>query len=84
VGADGRNGSLSRIEVGIAENNVSLKGLVTCPPNGVDVYARFNGSGAVYEDNVQSCSTVEPAIDLTASSLLAFAWAIAGAPSGTP
>jgi hypothetical protein len=33
---------------------------------------------------VQSFSTVEPAIDLTASSPLAFAWQIAGAPSGTP
>ena len=31
-----------------------------------------------------AASTVEPAIDLTASSPLAFAWQIAGAPSGTP
>ena len=49
-----------------------------CPPNGVDVFAPFNGSGAVYEDNVQSFSTVEPAIDLTASSPLAFARQAAG------
>jgi hypothetical protein len=28
--------------------------------------------------------TVEPAIDLTASSPLAFAWQMTGAPSGTP
>jgi hypothetical protein len=58
--------------------------MVTCPPNGVDVFAPFNGSGAVYQDNVQSYSTVEPAIDLSASSFLAFAWQVAGAPSGTP
>ena len=58
--------------------------MVACPPNGVDVFAQFNGSGAVYKDNVQSFSTVEPAIDLTALSPLAFAWQIAGAPSGTP
>jgi endoglucanase len=62
----------------------TLTGMVACPPNGVDEFAQFNGSGAVFKDNVQSYSTVEPAIDLTASSFLAFAWQIAGAPSGTP
>jgi len=36
------------------------------------------------KDNVQSYSTVEPAIDLSASSFLAFSWETAGAPSGTP
>jgi len=41
-------------------------------------------STAVYKDNVQSYDTVEPAIDLTASSFLTFAWQIAGAPSSTP
>jgi endoglucanase len=61
----------------------TLSGMVTCPPNGVDLFAQFNGK-AVYKDFVQSYSTVEPAIDLTASSPLAFAWQIAGAPSGTP
>ncbi|MFY9558681.1 MAG: glycoside hydrolase family 9 protein [Terriglobales bacterium] len=61
----------------------TLTGMVACPPNGVDVFAQFNGK-AVYKDFVQSFSTVEPAIDLTASSPLAFAWQIAGAPSGTP
>jgi endoglucanase len=61
----------------------TLSGMVACPPNGVDVFAQFNGK-AVYKDFVQSFSTVEPAIDLTASSPLAFAWQIAGAPSGTP
>jgi len=62
----------------------SLTGMVACPPNGVDQFAQFNGNGAVFQDNVQSFSTVEPAIDLTASSFLAFSWVIAGAPSGTP
>jgi len=61
----------------------TLSGMVACPPNGVDVFAQFN-SKAVYKDFVQSYSTVEPAIDLTASSFLAFSWQIAGAPSGTP
>jgi endoglucanase len=61
----------------------TLTGMVACPPNGIDVFAQFN-SKAVYKDFVQSFSTVEPAIDLTASSPLAFAWQIAGAPSGTP
>ena len=61
----------------------TLTGMVACPPNGVDVFAQFNGK-AVYKDFVQSYPTVEPAIDLTASSFLAFAWQIAGAPGGTP
>jgi len=62
----------------------ALSGMVACPTNGVDTFAQFNGNGAVYKDNVQSYSTVEPAIDLTASSFLAFSWIMAGAPSGTP
>jgi endoglucanase len=64
--------------------SVSLTGMRACPTNGVDVFAAFDGNKAVYQDNVQSFSTVEPAIDLTASSFLAFSWTIAGAPSGTP
>src|SRR5947207_5872538 len=62
----------------------TLSGMVACPPNGVDVFAQFNNTKAVYKDFVQSYSTVEPAIDLTVSSPLAFAWEVAGAPSGTP
>jgi len=53
-------------------------GMKTCPVNGVDQFAQFNNGTAVYQDNVQSWSTVEPAIDLTATSPLAFAWQIAG------
>jgi endoglucanase len=63
--------------------NGTLTGMVACPPNGVDVFSQFN-SKAVYKDFVQSFPTVEPAIDLTASSFLAFSWQMAGAPSGTP
>jgi endoglucanase len=62
----------------------TLPNMVACPPNGVDRFKAFNGNGAVYKDNVQSYSTVEPAIDLTASSFLAFSWEIAGGPAGTP
>ncbi len=62
----------------------TLTNMVACPPNGADQFAPFNGNGAVYQDNVQSFSTVEPAIDLTATSFLAFSWTIAGAPTGTP
>jgi endoglucanase len=52
--------------------------MVPCPPNGVDTFAAFNGGGAKFRDNVESFSTVEPAIDLTASSPLAFARQMAG------
>jgi endoglucanase len=41
-------------------------------------YAVFRGHQAVFRDNVQSYSTVEPAIDLTALSPLALAWQEAG------
>jgi endoglucanase len=45
-------------------------------------YAAYNGQKAVFADNVQSYSTVEPAIDLTALTPLAFAWQQNAAPSG--
>jgi endoglucanase len=51
-----------------------VDGMVTCPPGGGNAYARFDGHGAVYRDNVQSYSTDEPAIDLTAATPLAMAW----------
>jgi endoglucanase len=61
-------------------NSFAATGVVahmkTCPVNGVDQFARFNNGSAVYQDNVQSWSTVEPAIDLCATSPLAFAWQI--------
>ena len=46
-------------------------------------YAAFNGQKAVFADNVQSYSTVEPAIDLTALTPLAFAWQQDTARSGS-
>jgi serine/threonine protein kinase len=52
----------------------ALSGMVTYLPNGIHVFATFHGNGAVYQNKVQSLSTVEPAIDLTASSFLAFSW----------
>ena len=69
-------------------NSQASWGLVSnmkmCPVDGIDEYAKFNGRGAVYKDNVQSYSTDEPAIDLTATSFLMYAWRISGGPSGTP
>jgi endoglucanase len=56
-----------------------LEGMRQCPADGVDRFAAFNGVG-VFKDDVQSFSTVEPAIDLTASSPLALAWQIASPP----
>jgi endoglucanase len=53
-----------------------LGGMRECPGGGGNQFARFDNK-AVYKDNVQSYTTVEPAIDLTASSMLAFSWQIA-------
>jgi endoglucanase len=62
-----------------------LDDMLACPANGVDTFAKFNGNDgaynpgavAVYQDNVQSYSTTEPAIDLTATSFLMWSWRIA-------
>jgi len=59
----------------------TLDGMRACPADGVNEFKKFNGNGAVYRDRVQSYSTVEPAIDLTAASFLMFSWPIAGAPA---
>jgi endoglucanase len=55
----------------------TVAGMRLCPPDGSDAFAQFN-SKALYKDDVQSFSTVEPALDLTASSPLAFARQAAG------
>jgi endoglucanase len=55
-----------------------LPGMRACPPGGVDRFAPFDGHGAVFVDDVQSYDTVEPAIDLTAASPLAFGREAAG------
>lgn len=58
-------------------NGTATSGLVTgmrlCPADGVDTFAQFNGHHAEWKDDMQSFSNTEPAIDLTASSPLAFA-----------
>ena len=59
-----------------------VAGMRTCPASGVDTFALFNGTTAVYQDNVQSWSTDEPALDLSAATGMAFAWQIDNEPSG--
>ena len=66
-----------------------LSGMIRCPADGVNTFAIFNGNNgkyntgevSVYKDNMQSFSTTEPAIDLTATSFLMWSWRIAGGPS---
>ena len=63
--------------------------MILCPANGADTFKKFNGNAgafdasqtAAYQDNVQSYSTTEPAIDLTATSFLMWAWRMAQHPS---
>jgi endoglucanase len=45
----------------------------TCPPDSSDRYAQFTGRGSQFVDDVRSWQTVEPAIDFTATAILAFA-----------
>jgi endoglucanase len=58
-------------------NATATKGLVSgmrpCPADGVDSFAQFNGHHAEWKDDMQSYSNTEPAVDLTATSPLAFA-----------
>jgi len=66
-----------------------LDGMVLCPANGADTFRKFNGNDgpfdasqrAVYRDNMQSFTTTEPGIDLTATSFLMWSWRMAGQPS---
>jgi endoglucanase len=63
-------------------NGTLFKGFVTgmrnCPPDDSDPYAQFDSSQAKFKDDIESFSTVEPAVDLTATSPLAFARQAAG------
>ncbi|HLH14122.1 MAG TPA: glycoside hydrolase family 9 protein, partial [Solirubrobacteraceae bacterium] len=52
----------------------ALPGMRACPAGGGHAFARFDSASARYEDNVQAYANTEPAIDLTASSMLAFSW----------
>ena len=61
-----------------------VEGMRPCGEGPGGQLARFDGSGAVFHDDVQSFTTVEPAIDLTASSMLAFSWASQSAPATLP
>ena len=54
-----------------------VDGMRLCPPDGTDSFAQFNNA-ARFKDDVQSFSTVEPAIDLGASTPLALARQVAG------
>jgi endoglucanase len=58
-----------------------VEGMRPCGEGPGHEFARFDGSGAVFKDEVQSFTTVEPAIDLSASSMLAFSWGAAGVPA---
>lgn len=59
-----------------------VDGMILCPANGRDTFKIFNGNNgasnasqvAVYKDNMQSYSTTEPGIDLTATSFLMWSW----------
>jgi endoglucanase len=61
-------------------------GMILCPSDRIDTFKIFNGNDgsykpsqvAVYKDNVQSFTTTEPAIDLTATSFLMWSWRSAG------
>jgi endoglucanase len=55
-----------------------VSGMQQCPANGSDPFAQFNSSQAKFRDEMESFSTVEPAVDLTATSPLAFARLAAG------
>jgi endoglucanase len=66
----------------------ALDGMILCPADGVDTFRKFNGNDggfdpserAVFQDNVQSYSTTEPGIDLTATSFLVWSWRMARQP----
>ncbi|MBV9302966.1 MAG: glycoside hydrolase family 9 protein [Acidobacteriaceae bacterium] len=81
-------GAVSEGPSGFATSGV-VSGMILCPANGADPFKIFNGNDgafnpsqiSVYEDNMQSYTTTEPAIDLTASSFLMWSWRLAGHPS---
>jgi endoglucanase len=66
-----------------------VDGMILCPADGLDTFRKFNGNAgtydasqkAVYQDNMQSYSTTEPAIDLTSTSFLMWSWRLAKRPS---
>ncbi len=81
-------GAATEGPAGYATSGV-VDGMILCPANGADTFSKFNGNDgafnasqiAVYRDNMQSFSTTEPAIDLTATSFLMWSWRMAQQPS---
>jgi hypothetical protein len=77
-------GAASEGPAGYASSGV-VDGMILCPANGIDTFKKFNGNDgafdpsqvAVYQDNMQSYSTTEPAIDLTSTSFLMWSWRLA-------
>jgi endoglucanase len=67
----------------------TLDGMILCPADGTDAFRQFNGNDgafdasrtALYRDNMQSYSTTEPGIDLTATSFLMWSWRMALRPA---
>jgi endoglucanase len=59
-------------------------GMRNCPPDDSDPFAPFNAGKAQFKDDIESFSTVEPAVDLSATSPLAFAWQTVPPPPGPP
>ena len=92
---DGTSGGVPVLWGAAAEGPTSyttsgvVDGMILCPANGVDTFKKFNGNPgpydpsqkAKYEDNMQSYSTTEPAIDLTSTSFLMWSWRLAKHPS---
>ena len=79
---------------GPANDNSSgvVQGMILCPANGANPFRKFNGNDGPYDpsvytfykDNMQSYTTTEPAIDLTAASFLMWSWRMAGQPAPLP
>jgi endoglucanase len=77
-------GAASEGPAGYASSGL-VDGMILCPANGIDTFKKFNGNDgafdpsqvAVYQDNMQSYSTTEPAIDLTSTSFLMWSWRLA-------
>jgi endoglucanase len=59
-------------------------GMRNCPPDDSDPFAAFNSGKNKFRDDIESFSTVEPAVDLSATSPLAFAWQTVPVPPSPP
>jgi hypothetical protein len=71
-GVNGPNGAENFEDIGIPD------GANACPVDGVDRFAAYDTADARYLDDVRAWPSVEPAIDFTATGMLAFALAAAG------